>query len=127
MRGRDHKDVRQFGQRRATAHGSFEKHVLHKCANPECEHPFRRLTEGKLFLVDRRPANAEDAEGRWQGQSRVEYYWLCDQCTPYFTLTDEPGRGILAVPVDNPSKRPAVEEIEPRRKHSEKDQYVKRA
>jgi len=26
--------------------------MLHKCANPDCVRPFRRLTEGKLFLIE---------------------------------------------------------------------------
>jgi hypothetical protein len=102
--------------------------MLHKCANPACENPFRRLTQGKLFLVDRRPANTEDNPyGRRQGQSQLEYYWLCDQCMLHFTLAHEPGRGILAVPVVDISKKGQGIEIEPGSEHAGQDQYARRA
>jgi hypothetical protein len=88
--------------------------VLHKCANPGCGNPFRRLTEGRLFLVDRSLAlDAGQEKERRRTQSRIEYYWLCDQCKPHFTLADEPGRGILAVPMIDASKRPSTPELEP--------------
>jgi hypothetical protein len=82
--------------------------VLHKCANPACPNPFRKLSQGKLFLVDTQPP--EDSEARrvrWKGQPthRVEYYWLCDQCAFTFTLSYEKGRGVVAVPRTGVSKR----------------------
>jgi hypothetical protein len=74
--------------------------MLHKCANPNCTSPFRNLSQGKLFLVDT-PLAAENAKRtRWkvQSRSRVEYYWLCDQCAFALTLSYEKGRGVVAVP-----------------------------
>jgi hypothetical protein len=75
--------------------------VLHKCANPNCTSPFRKLSQGKLFLVDTQPL--EDLEARrtrWKGQPshRIEYYWLCEQCAFALTLSYEKGRGVVAVP-----------------------------
>ncbi|HEX8815333.1 MAG TPA: hypothetical protein VF753_07525 [Terriglobales bacterium] len=88
--------------------------MLHKCANPACEIPFRRLTEGKLFLVERsQEVAAGPGNGKRQIQSRIEYYWLCDQCKPRFTLADEAGRGILAVPMVDAPRKTSVGEIAP--------------
>jgi hypothetical protein len=85
--------------------------MLHKCANPECGSAFRKLTQGKLFLVETDQTNVAPEPANWkhQSQRRIEYYWLCDQCVPHLTLAYEPGRGILAVPlaVASPKKLPA--------------------
>jgi hypothetical protein len=75
--------------------------VLHKCANPACPNPFRKLNQGKLFLVDTQPldgAEARRTRGKGQPIHRVEYYWLCDQCAFAFTLSYEKERGVVAVP-----------------------------
>jgi hypothetical protein len=47
--------------------------MVSKCANPACSNSFRRLSEGKLFLVDR----GEDACSRPQFKNM---HWLCDRC-----------------------------------------------
>jgi len=75
--------------------------VLHKCANPNCTNPFRKLSQGKLFLVDTQPLEqSATRRTRWRSQpaQRVEYYWLCDQCAFVLTLSYERGRGVIAVP-----------------------------
>ena len=82
--------------------------MLHKCANPNCIRPFRKLSQGKLFLVDTQPLECSEARrARWRGQSthRVEYFWLCDQCAFAFTLSYEEGRGVVAVPRTEVTKR----------------------
>jgi hypothetical protein len=81
--------------------------VLHKCANPACPSRFRKLNQGKLFLVDTQPLESSEARRtRSRGQShRVEYYWLCDQCAFAFTLSYEKGRGVVAVPRIEVNKR----------------------
>ena len=82
--------------------------MLHKCANPTCINPFRKLSEGKLFLVEidgslaggQLPAN-------WDGKTsrRIEHFWLCDQCAPVLTLSFEKGRGMVTVPLPEAVKR----------------------
>jgi|SRR5579872_1350596 hypothetical protein len=88
-----------------------EYRMLHKCANPDCTSPFRKLSQGKLFLVNV-PLEAADARRtRWrvQPRSRVEYYWLCDPCAFALTLSYEKGRGVVAVPLaGNTKKMPAA-------------------
>jgi hypothetical protein len=75
--------------------------VLHKCANPACLVPFRKLSQGKLFLVETEPLHGSELRrAHWRGQAshRIEYYWLCDQCAFALTLSYEKGRGVVTVP-----------------------------
>ncbi len=75
--------------------------MLHKCANPGCHNEFRKLTQGKLFVVETSdmPASVSSVP-RKDRTRRMEHYWLCDQCTPLFTLAYERGRGIVTVPLE---------------------------
>lgn len=86
--------------------------MLHKCANPNCTSPFRKLSQGKLFLVDTQPLEDVDtkrARSKGQPSRRVEYYWLCDQCAFALTLSYEKGRGVVAVPrLENGKKMPVA-------------------
>jgi hypothetical protein len=81
--------------------------VLHKCANPTCPNPFRKLSHGKLFLVETPPLEGLATSTRTRGPSspRIEYYWLCDQCAFALTLSYEKGRGVVAVPLPAVAKR----------------------
>ena len=74
--------------------------MLHKCANPACLNPFRKLSQGKLFLVETPPLEGATTSTRKRNLSkhRIEYYWLCDQCAFALTLSYEQGRGVVAVP-----------------------------
>ncbi len=74
--------------------------MLRKCANPACMVPFRKLSQGKLFLVETEAfSGSEERAVRRRGQShRVEYYWLCDQCGLGLTLSYQKERGIVTVP-----------------------------
>ena len=89
-----------------------EVRVLHKCANPACLVPFRKLSQGKLFLVETEPLEGSELRrAHWRGQPshRIEYYWLCDQCAFALTLSYEKGRGVVTVPrPEVANKRPAV-------------------
>ena len=94
--------------------------MLHKCANPACLVPFRKLRQGKLFLVERESLKASTLRRAHRGQSanRIEYYWLCDQCAFALTLSYEKGRGVVTVPrFDVGKKKPA--EAEHRQEASE--------
>lgn len=86
--------------------------MLHKCANPACHNPFRKLSQGKLFLVETEPLEEPGLRrANWRGRSshRIEYYWLCDQCAFVLTLSYEKGRGVVTVPrPDFARKRPAA-------------------
>jgi phage terminase large subunit GpA-like protein len=73
--------------------------VLHKCANPACHNPFRKLSQGKLFLVETEPVEgAKQVRCKTKSSHHIEYYWLCDQCAFALTLSFEKGRGVVTVP-----------------------------
>jgi hypothetical protein len=78
--------------------------VLSKCANPACLSLFRSLNRGKLFVLD--TDRAAEASPRAACATRVrrsvhqvERFWLCDGCSLHITLTFEPGRGMVTVPL----------------------------
>jgi hypothetical protein len=80
--------------------------MLHKCANPSCSCLFRRLSLGKLFLLDRDSDNSADGRCGTMSTNRkgrsvrqIERYWLCDSCSALLTLTFERGRGMVTVPL----------------------------
>ena len=86
--------------------------MLHKCANPGCESEFRKLTQGKLFLVETPMAeNTASLIKKRERSHRIEHYWLCDQCAGILTLAYERGRGIVTVPLpDERAKIPPASE-----------------
>jgi hypothetical protein len=78
--------------------------MLHKCANPNCLISFRKLSEGKLFLLETNPVEGSDSRrANWK---RVEYYWLCQACAVALTLFFEKGRGIVTVARNTARKSP---------------------
>ena len=85
--------------------------MLHKCANPACLVPFRKLRRGKLFLVEREALEESTLRRAHRGQlaNRIEYYWLCDQCAFALTLSYEKGRGVVTVPRFDVAKKKPVE------------------
>lgn len=85
--------------------------MLQKCANPSCLNPFRRLSEGKLFLVETQNQPSNGAARRWDGAMphRIEHFWLCSQCAAVLTLAFEKGKGLKTVPLPRvDKKKPAV-------------------
>lgn len=74
--------------------------MLQKCANPQCITSFRKLSEGKLFLLESEAAGSAVLK-HWDGgvSRRIEYFWLCRECASSFTLAFDKGRGIRAVPL----------------------------
>jgi hypothetical protein len=54
--------------------------MLGKCCNPSCSAPFRYLRDGKLFRLE------SDPSLRTSNKNRLEYFWLCDRCSPRMTL-----------------------------------------
>lgn len=76
--------------------------MLHKCANPNCVRPFRKLAEGKLFLIEiGSSCPTRQAAATWDGQSqhRIEHFWLCEPCASVLTLSFDKGRGMVTVPL----------------------------
>jgi hypothetical protein len=61
--------------------GSRRVLVVKKCANPSCSARFKRLREGRLFVVEVSPAKEPQ---------KLKYFWLCNSCRR--TLTVIPGK-----------------------------------
>jgi len=82
--------------------------MLQKCANPSCLNPFRRLSEGKLFLVETGSRSTSNPElRRWDDgvPHRIEHFWLCSQCAAVLTLAFEKGKGLKTVPLPEAARR----------------------
>jgi hypothetical protein len=80
-----------------------EGQMLSKCANPQCSASFRYLHEGKLFRMAVASNSAEHSNfgadpGIKKGTSRIEFFWLCEECAPEMTLTFKPGVGVTTQP-----------------------------
>jgi hypothetical protein len=91
--------------------------MLQKCANPTCLNPFRRLSEGRLFLVEMEiPDAASRARLRADGRAphRIEHFWLCNDCAAVLTLTFERGQGVVTVPLPKPAKKSTLAPLHPR-------------
>ena len=91
--------------------------MLHKCANPACSNPFRRLSEGKLFQVETEYLAASGSEQRTLHREvrrprRIEHYWLCNECSSFLTLTFEKGSGMITVPLPDLGIRKTVAAVE---------------
>ena len=63
--------------------------MLSTCANPECSEPFLRLSRGRLF-VD----NLKKGTNR-EHPTSLEFFWLCELCSPRFTLVAGPDGRIV--------------------------------
>ena len=76
--------------------------MLSKCANPECTAPFHYLRDGKLFQIDT-SALSQSAGPQLVNEvkppHRIEYFWLCTQCSSSMTLTFQRGKGVVTVPL----------------------------
>ncbi|HZP16606.1 MAG TPA: hypothetical protein VFB00_01480 [Terriglobales bacterium] len=93
--------------------------MLHKCANPSCLRLFRKMNQGRLFQLSQRLPRSGENLRRPAGHG-VEYFWLCDQCSLFFTLAFDPIGGVAAIPItrivpaDNPaSSRPRLQPRSP--------------
>ena len=77
--------------------------MLSKCANPACTTPFHYLHDGKLFQIDTAAGSPQIgglqlvAEPRQP--HRIEFFWLCAECSSTMTLAFQRGKGVVMVPL----------------------------
>ncbi len=74
--------------------------MLSKCANPACPSPFLYLHEGKLFRIHidnsttaSEPTVGMDPQAK-KPVRRVEFFWLCQECSTKMTVSFEEGAGV---------------------------------
>ncbi|MGZ4790145.1 MAG: hypothetical protein ACXVZX_16625, partial [Terriglobales bacterium] len=77
--------------------------MLSKCANPACSRPFRYLRDGKIFEIDSTHNNGVEA-GEKKTARRVEFYWLCGDCSAELTIIDDHEKGVITVPIPQARK-----------------------
>jgi hypothetical protein len=65
--------------------------MLGKCTNPSCSAPFRYLRDGRLFRLEADPGF------RTSKPKKLEYFWLCDGCSPRMSLRISDGGNVLPV------------------------------
>jgi hypothetical protein len=74
--------------------------------------PFQYLRDGKLFQID---SPMDDPLGLRPGlvteprpPHRIEFFWLCAECSSTLTLAFQRGKGVVTVPLSLPSARQAA-------------------
>ena len=73
--------------------------MLSKCANPACSTPFRYLRDGKLFEIETKSPAGENETGTKKHSRRVEFYWLCGECSSELTVVQDQSKGVITVPI----------------------------
>jgi len=69
--------------------------MVEKCANSACSASFRRLREGRVFVIE---GEADSRIGN--GRARlVRYFWLCNSCCRTMTVIGKKKQGIEVVPL----------------------------
>jgi hypothetical protein len=69
-----------------------------KCANPACPTAFHWTAGGKFFRFRREqipPNVCSPSKGSPVGLHGVHHYWLCESCSPVFTLMHHERTGVL--------------------------------
>ena len=77
--------------------------MLSKCANPTCTTPFHYLRDGKLFQIDTSFGDPQMAGTLLVAEPkrphRIEFFWLCAECSSTMTLAFQRGKGVVMVPL----------------------------
>jgi len=77
--------------------------MVSKCANPDCSVPFRYFHTGKLFRAesslgfDRRRTMGQDSQ-QSKPLRRLEFFWLCEDCSAKMTLIFDQASGVAVRP-----------------------------
>ncbi len=73
--------------------------MLSKCANASCSNSFLYLHDGKLFRMDVIVENQTQRPDEKKHSRRIEYFWLCNECSASMTLSYRDGSGVVAIPL----------------------------
>jgi hypothetical protein len=73
--------------------------MLSKCANPACSRPFRYLRDGKLFEIETNVESDSSAVGERKPTRRVEFFWLCGQCSTELMVVNDQQEGVITIPI----------------------------
>ena len=70
--------------------------MLDKCANSACSTTFRRLSDGKLFVIWTEADHHSSVSGSGH---EYQYLWLCNSCCRTMTVSMERGKRPQVVPL----------------------------
>ena len=65
--------------------------MLEKCANPACSAIFRRLRDGRVFVIE-----VESSASGFSHQR--QHYWLCNSCCRSMTVIVDKDKGVQVRP-----------------------------
>ena len=86
--------------------------MLSKCANPVCTTPFHYLRDGKLFQIETSLSSRQRVGPQLVAEpkqpQRVEFFWLCAECSSTMTLAFQRGKGVVMVPLPAATARQAA-------------------
>jgi hypothetical protein len=86
--------------------------MVSKCANPACSTPFQYMREGKLFRFEDLETRADRSRPHLVTERKtprhIEHFWLCGPCSTGLTVSFDPQRGIVVVPIAAPRARTAA-------------------
>jgi hypothetical protein len=70
--------------------------MVRKCANPACSVPFRKLREGRVFVVE---VEGHLVSGGSGCSRQPHYFWLCNSCCRTMTVVVEKSLRIKVAPL----------------------------
>ena len=69
--------------------------MVDKCANPSCSERFRKLCDGRVFVIE------ADYQRSASGSARQrQHFWLCNSCCHTMTVTLDKAKRVKVVPLD---------------------------
>lgn len=75
--------------------------MLDKCANPTCSETFRKLRDGRVFVIE-----VDIYQSGASGPPRrPQYFWLCNSCSRIMTVTVDKDKRVQVMPL--PGSAPA--------------------
>ena len=84
--------------------------MVAQCANPACNHEFRELSKGRLFVL---PPTRHDSPATWNDRKLSDYcYWLCPECEATYTITRD--ESDVVVSKRNPTLLSSARSLPPR-------------
>lgn len=73
--------------------------MIEKCANPACSALFRRLRDGRVFVVE---VGDPSRSGRYPQNRKLRYCWLCNACCRTMSVVSENGEIKMAQRAPSP-------------------------
>jgi hypothetical protein len=70
--------------------------MLDKCANPACSATFRRLRDGRVFVIE---VEVDHQSSASHPARQRQYFWLCNFCCRTMTVIAEKEKRVQVLPL----------------------------